>query len=477
MMENNLNTAVIQNGVPLMDTNGNPVHAHGGHILFEDGFYYWFGENRTGRCKVSCYRSANLADWEWRKDVLTLDSPVRPIYHRTSLELEPGEAQNGGYGKGAVIERPKVLYNALTGRYVMWMHWENGRDYSDARCAIADCGTIDGDYVFRGSFNPVGNMSRDCTLFQDDDGTAYFLAAARENADLIMYRLSPDYLSIEEQVKTLWPGQAREAPALMKRGGIYFLISSACTGWLPNQGAYAWAGQLTGRWSPLMPLGDITTYNTQPAFIVPVTDAAQRQTSYLYVGDRWDPADYCASSYVFLPLEFPSEREMRLTWGERLTIDFGSGKMKAECSSGSGLFRLKSVGTELYLAAAGELGEQGQTLSVEVRKLAYSDKQQQWAVEYNDDGTVKLMNGEFTLYSGTAGALTLEPAPDDLDKSHWLLTETEEEALIISSRDSKVLKAVRDSREGPGRVFLEPESAHDPRLGPDRQLFQLIPVR
>jgi len=91
-------------------------------------------------------------------------------------------------------------------------------------------------------------MSRDCTLFQDDDGTAYFISAARDNADLHIYRLSDDYLSIDEHVKTLWPGQYREAPAMIKREGIYFLVTSGCTGWTPNQAKYGF-GQASHRGS------------------------------------------------------------------------------------------------------------------------------------------------------------------------------------------------------------------------------------
>lgn len=144
-MRNANPSTALRNGAPLWDTNGDPIHAHGRHMLHKDGYYYWFGENRTGRRKVSCYRSADLIHWEWRNDVLTLDSPVKPIYHRTSLVLEPDGSEDRGYGAGAVIERPKVLFNPLTGKYVMWMHWENGRNYADARCAVATCDTVDGD--------------------------------------------------------------------------------------------------------------------------------------------------------------------------------------------------------------------------------------------------------------------------------------------------------------------------------------------
>lgn len=340
-------TEPVYNGKAWKDTDGQDIRAHGGWMLQQDGYYYWFGEDRMDGKKVSCYRSSDLRTWENRGAVLTLQSKVQPTYYRTSLDLYPPGQRDTGYGQGAVIERPKVLRNELTGKYVMWMHWENGNNYHDARCAVATCDTVDGEYVYHGSFNPIGHMSRDCTVFQDDDGTAYFMSAARDNADLLIYRLSDDYLSIDEHVKTLWPGQYREAPAMIKRRGVYFLITSACTGWLPNQGAYAYSDSLTGKWSQLLPFGDTTTFDSQPAFIVPLE--VQGKTEYWYVGDRWDPSSYHDSSYVFLPLSFPSDKEMKLEWTDRVALgDFGD---SSEHSKPSGLHRIKSSGTERYLAA------------------------------------------------------------------------------------------------------------------------------
>lgn len=36
-----------------IDQNGEPVHAHGGQIIAHEGWYYWLGEDRRGRNKVS----------------------------------------------------------------------------------------------------------------------------------------------------------------------------------------------------------------------------------------------------------------------------------------------------------------------------------------------------------------------------------------------------------------------------------------
>ena len=292
----------LKNGTIWQDVNGEPIHAHGGYIISYEGWYYWYGEDRRDRsyvsCFLSCCRSRNLTDWEFRNHILTMDSKMESYRVRTKLQL-----QNEGGGK-VNLERPKVLYNEQTKKFVLWAHFENGRDYTQAAAAIATCDTPDGDFVYHGHFTPYGFMSRDCTLFQDDDGTAYFISAARDNADLHVYRLTDDYMNVEALVHRLWQGEFREAPAVTKINGTYYMLSSFCTGWAPNQGKYASADAMEGQWSCLTEIGDETTYGSQPAFIL------QKDGQVLYFGDRWggDGEKYFTSSYVIYPLEAENGR-------------------------------------------------------------------------------------------------------------------------------------------------------------------------
>ncbi|MGC4806157.1 RICIN domain-containing protein [Micromonospora sp. DT233] len=298
----------ITNGTQFTDTAGNPLHAHGGGVLKVGDYYYWFGENRntdnTFRY-VSVYRSSDLKNWEWRNNVLTQAS---------SPQLQT-----------ANIERPKVIYNSATGQFVMWMHKENGRDYSEAQAAVATSSTVDGNYVYRGATRPLNHMSRDITLFKDDDGTAYMISAANDNRDLHVYRLTADYLSVSARVQNLWPGSYREAPAMFKRGGVYFLLTSGATGWAPNQQKYATASSVVGSWSGLQNVGDGTAFGSQTAYVLAVQGT--QTTSYLYLGDRWagDGQQVNASKYVWLPLSFPTATTMSMTWSPGLTIDAATG--------------------------------------------------------------------------------------------------------------------------------------------------------
>lgn len=303
------------------DDQGNTVHAHGGQILTVEGRYYWIGEDRTERNKVSCYVSDDLKSWRFCNHILTVDSIKRKHYVVSDPTLEvPG--QEASIGAGCNIERPKVVYNEKTKKFVMWMHWELPRDYSKARCAVAVCDTVDGDYVYLGSFNPIGHMSRDCTLFVDDDKSAYFISAARENLDLHIYKLSEDYLSIDRLVRVLWPGQQREAPTMFKRNGYYYMLTSACTGWAPNQSSYAYAKAIDGDWSLRFDLGDETTYRSQPTCVIPRKNDSTGEMEYWYLGDRWGGggSNYFKSEYVMLPLRFVSDTELYLDWAEEISL-------------------------------------------------------------------------------------------------------------------------------------------------------------
>ncbi|MEV2210132.1 RICIN domain-containing protein [Streptomyces sp. NPDC050997] len=300
----------VTNGTQFTDASGNPVHAHGGGVIKVGNYYYWFGENRNADNTfryVDAYRSTDLKNWEFRNHVLTQSS---------ASELAT-----------ANIERPKVMYNASTGKFVMWMHKENGTDYSEARAAVAVSSTVDGNYTWQGSFRPLGqHMSRDITVFVDTDGAGYMVSAARENYDLQIYRLTADYTGIASLVADPWHGGHREAPALFKRGGVYFMLTSGATGWSANQQQYATATSLSGPWSAMTNVGDSTTYGSQTAYVLPVQGSSG--TSYLYLGDRWGNSFggiVNDSRYVWLPLSFPSSTSMSMSWSPEVTIDTAAG--------------------------------------------------------------------------------------------------------------------------------------------------------
>lgn len=289
------------------DTDGKYIQAHGGGFLKIDDDYYWFGEDRTTRAcmGINCYVSKNLKDWEFKNSVVS----------KSTNEIV--EESN--------FERPKVIYNDRTKKYVMWIHRERQDNYGKAECAVLVCDKVDGNYSWIKSFRPNGNMSRDCTLYKDEDGTAYFISAANENADLKVYRLTEDYTDIEEEVTTLFKGLKREAPALCKKGDTYYMITSACTGWDPNQSMYSTSKSIEGPWSELVNIGDKTTYDSQSTYILPVQGS--KDTTFIYCADRWKKEKLDSSGYIWLPLEF-KDGKLELDWYDEWELELEEGTWK-----------------------------------------------------------------------------------------------------------------------------------------------------
>ncbi|MDD5695019.1 MAG: glycoside hydrolase family 43 protein [Bacteroidales bacterium] len=295
----------IQPGTIWKDTDGNVINAHGGGILYHEGMYYWYGEYKgdstyrlewvtTWECwradagGVSCYSSPDLVHWKFEGLVLPATSDD------TASELHPSQ----------VIERPKVIYHDKTGKFVMWMHIESP-DYEKAHSGVAISDSPTGRFAYLGSFKPNGQDSRDQTLFKDDDGRAYHICSSEWNKTLYISLLNDDYTQPSGRLTRNFIDESREAPAVFKHNGKYYMITSGCTGWDPNTALIAVADSMLGNWSMLGnpcvgPDADRTFY-AQSTFVLPVTG---KKTEYIAMFDRWNKTDLDDSRYVWLPLEF-----------------------------------------------------------------------------------------------------------------------------------------------------------------------------
>ena len=138
-------------------------------------------------------------------------------------------------------------------------------------------------------------MARDMNVFRDEDGSAYILYASEENASLYISKLSDDYLDLavrENAVEGVdysrnFVNTSREAPAMFKYQGKYYLMTSGCTGWAPNEAKYYEADTPLGPWkemgNPCVGEENDTTFRTQSTCIFAV-DAAKGK--FVYMGDR-----------------------------------------------------------------------------------------------------------------------------------------------------------------------------------------------
>lgn len=274
------------------DDKGEIINAHGGGIIYINKKYYWYGEKRGRGASegVNVYSSDNL--YNWKHEGLALS----PNYTDTTSDI----------ARGCVMERPKVLYNKKTKKYVMWFHLElRGKGYSAARAGVAVSDNVTGPFTFIKSFRPNGNMSRDMTLYKDTDGTAYHIYSSRENYDLRIVKLTDDYLDATTEDKMLF-SKHREAPAIFKYNKKYYLITSGCTGWNPNKAAIHTATSVWGPWEelPYNPMEGPkaeTTFDGQSTYVLPVEG---KKNSFIFLADKWNPRNLKDSRYLWLPIRF-----------------------------------------------------------------------------------------------------------------------------------------------------------------------------
>ncbi|SFE47718.1 glycoside hydrolase family 43 protein [Thermophagus xiamenensis] len=331
-------------GKKWFDTDSVHINAHGGGILWYNGIYYWFGEHKTAGkggntalVGIRCYSSKDLYNWKNEGIALAVD-----------------DDPESDIAKGCVMERPKVIYNKKTAKFVMWFHLElKGQGYSSARTGVAVSDNITGPYRYLRSYRPnagilpmnvpeellkmrfredlkwwtpewreavhkglfvqrdfeQGQMSRDMTLFVDDDGTAYHIHASEENLTLHISKLSEDYTSFSNKWVRVLPGGHNEAPAMFKYNNKYFLLTSGCTGWEPNAARSFVAKSIWGPWEPLgNPCvgkdAEITFYS-QSTYVLQLQD---KDNAFIFMADRWVPQNPIDGRYVWLPLRFEGER-------------------------------------------------------------------------------------------------------------------------------------------------------------------------
>ncbi len=347
----------ISSGELWPDTDGEHINAHGGGILQHQGKYYWYGEHRgaprTGaRLGVTCYSSTDLVNWK-------NEGIVMPVSDDPDSDIT----------RGCTIERPKVIYNAKTGKFVMWFHLElKGKGYEAARAGIAVSDSPVGPFRFLSSgrvapgkypqnmskaerkiewdlkkyewWTPTwreainqgmftkrdlagGQMSRDMTLFVDDNGKAYHIYSSEENLTLQIAELSDDYLSHTGKYIRIFPGGHNEAPAIFKKDGVYWMITSGCTGWAPNEARMMSATSIWGPWTqhpnPCVGENAKLTFSGQSTYILPVK--TQKGTEYIFMGDIWRPKNLNDSRYLWLPISFGADGTPVINWQAKWNFD------------------------------------------------------------------------------------------------------------------------------------------------------------
>lgn len=277
-------------GQPWLDTNGKRIQAHGGSILYVDGVFYWYGENKERTSPgngiwhwgMRCYSSTDLYNWEDRGLI------IPPVAEDTSDPMHPAQ----------FADRPHIIYNSRTGKYVCWIKvmQRDGGQLSSVYTADDILGPYE---LVRSGVRPLGMNAGDFDLVVDpSDGKAYYYFE-RVHSELICADLTDDYTDVTGYYSThfprLQPPFVREAPAYFRRNGKHYLITSGTTGYFPNQSESAVADSYHGPWrvigNPHPGDESNTSYRSQLSSIF---KHPHKKDLYIALGDRWvvnPPAD------------------------------------------------------------------------------------------------------------------------------------------------------------------------------------------
>lgn len=157
-----------------------------------------------------------------------------------------------------------------------------------------------------------GQMSRDMTLFTDDDGKAYHIYSSEDNLTLQIAELTEDYLSHSGRYIRIFPAGHNEAPAIFKKDGTYWMITSGCTGWAPNAARLFSAPSIWGPWTqhpnPCRGEGSDRTFGGQSTYVLQLPG-----NRYLFMADIWRPKSLMYSEYLWIPVRFDEEGMPYLT--------------------------------------------------------------------------------------------------------------------------------------------------------------------
>lgn len=291
----------MHNGHIWCDSDGAPIQAHGGWILPHEGRYLWYGEDygADGKCRgIHLYSSADLESWQDEGLVFAADA-------LEELGL-------------SVVERPRVLFDAARGRFVLWMHADDAA-YRRAELAVATASAPAGPFVLGRTFRPGGEESRDFTLWETE-GAFWLISSTERNETLHIWELDGELSGVKGEGARILAGQERESPCAFDAAGAHFLITSGCTGWRANAALLARSESPLGPWRLLdnpcegrsSVAGAHETFGGQASCVFP---ACGRLVALI---DHWAPRNLAASGYSLLALVPSHARhpELFLPWQE-----------------------------------------------------------------------------------------------------------------------------------------------------------------
>lgn len=272
----------IKPGQPWLDTNGNRIQAHGGCMLYVDGTFYWYGENKEKTISeyelwhwgVRLYSSNDLYNWK-DEGIIMLPEPGKPGH-----PLHPCSK----------MDRPHILYNDKTKKFVLWMKIMGDGDKQYMTIATSD--KIKGPFqIVKEKLYPGQMNSGDFDLVKFEDGHAV-IVFERVHSDMIVMDLTDDYLDVTDNYtvhyERPYPPYVREAPAVFFRKGKGYVITSGTSGKMPNPSEVASFDGIHGEWEVLGDphVNDVkkTSFDSQVSCVF---KHPKYDDLYIAMADRW----------------------------------------------------------------------------------------------------------------------------------------------------------------------------------------------
>ncbi len=271
-------------GAEWCDTDGNLIQAHGGYMFYENGTYYWYGENKE--------KSQSEFDiWHW--GVRLYSSTDLYNWKSEGIILEPEtEDETSSLYFNTFLDRPHILYNEKTKKYVMWIKVMTGKPETLDYAVILTADSIKGPYkIVRDHYNPNGFGFGDFEIVKD--GNDAYVIYERPHSELVISPLTDDYLSAKDgNFKTYFhnghPPFIREAPATFKYKDKLYMITSGTTAKFPNPSETAVSDTYMGDWQvigdPHVNDAKHTSFDSQISCIFKVQG---KDNLFIAMADRW----------------------------------------------------------------------------------------------------------------------------------------------------------------------------------------------
>eukprot|EP00948_MAST-09A_sp_MAST-9A-sp1_P000178 g178.t1 len=145
------------------------------------GTYYWFSEHNAPYASLNTAHSLQGGVFACSSRDLVHWKNEGTMLHYSSINTTVG----GGPGVSYIVERPKVIYNNLTKKYVMWMHVDNAANTAGL-AGVATSDFPNGPFSLKSVFKPDGNRTQEQTVVQDEDGSAYLIRTYYATVEYIL---------------------------------------------------------------------------------------------------------------------------------------------------------------------------------------------------------------------------------------------------------------------------------------------------